>query len=231
MKDINGQEISREMYIGQPKANVEKLTKTCEDCGTLSCSAFQEPKMRWVPSGEKRCSGWRPKQSVKYKCASCLKVDCRFTEEERNKAEVVGCEKSWMPKPTPDAPLPLCDKCGGIGWYATTESGHHPQCDGTCQDGLCPIPVLGQIQCEQCRGTGKIKNISKAQDILDDDSLPEDNGNERYYPQIEVGRVLAILEDDELVNRVYDCWAESQDIRGAIRAFRSVIIEKIQEKK
>ena len=40
-----------------------------------------------------------------------------------------------------------CPKCEGVGWYAD----HDPNCNGSCDH--CPV----QVQCEECEGTGKIK--------------------------------------------------------------------------
>jgi len=43
-----------------------------------------------------------------------------------------------------------CSMCGGQGWTAETGSEHHPRCDGSCSQGLCPVPVPIQEQCEYC---------------------------------------------------------------------------------
>ena len=44
-----------------------------------------------------------------------------------------------------------CRYCNGQGWIEVIESGHDPQCDGTCSIG-CPIPIQAQQQCEWCDG-------------------------------------------------------------------------------
>lgn len=44
-----------------------------------------------------------------------------------------------------------CGHCGGQGWYQGTGSEHHPSCDGSCYEGMCPVPVPIQVECK-CNG-------------------------------------------------------------------------------
>ena len=41
--------------------------------------------------------------------------------------------------------------------------------------------------------------------------------------------VLTILEDKELAHKIFECWVESQDMRGAINAYRTTALGKIKE--
>jgi len=43
-----------------------------------------------------------------------------------------------------------CHFCNGDGWVIGSE--HHYNCDGSCQDSRCPVPV--QEQCHHCGGVG-----------------------------------------------------------------------------
>lgn len=49
-----------------------------------------------------------------------------------------------------------CPVCNGHGSYTVIESGHDPNCDGTCAIG-CPVPIEALEECSACNGTGEME--------------------------------------------------------------------------
>ncbi len=57
----------------------------------------------------------------------------------------------------------VCETCGGNEYIEDMGTDHHPHCDGSCADNLCPVPVRIQVQCPDCRN-GVVFNAKEQAD-------------------------------------------------------------------
>ena len=230
----------RPCHVYHDYRNWKPLPKTtdCTKCG-------KEPKDNCFVAQILPCENFIPKQPVPV-CSICGMIGCRLSvsdhlrfDEERklrdtNKQPVDNAKldavisrcKNHIPYPLEVGEQPLtldkvCQTCGG------DPAQHDMMCDGVEQPATTKTCGNCYIKCYN------FKYRKQGEDCCEHwapEPSPEDMAiaQDSELKTVTLEDVQAILEDRELVNKIFECWVESQDMRGAINAYRTIALDKIK---